>query len=103
MSAAAQAADSPAYGIVAVRKAAERAPPPYPVRENGTRWVGRNSTEPDGLVSSPPPHARLTSRPPRAGLRAPRRQRVVIVSREDRSLTVPGADSALSLNDGSTP
>ena len=81
MSAAAQAADSPAHNIGAVRKAAERAPPPYPERENGTRWVGRNSTEPDWLVSSPPPHARLMSRPPRAGIRSPQRKRMEGVSR----------------------
>ena len=102
-SAIALAADSPAVSLVKLSaRQPKRAPTPYPVRENGTRWVGRNSTEPDGLVS-PPPHARLTSLPPRADLRSPRRKRVVVVSREDRGLTVSGADSALSLNDGPTP
>ena len=72
MSAAAQAADSPAHDIVAVRQAAERAPPPYPVRENGTRWVGRKFDRAGGLVSSPPPHARLTLQPLRADLRESR-------------------------------
>ena len=72
-SAVALAADSPVFSLVKLSaRQPKRAPTPYPERENGTRWVGRNSTEPDGLVSSPPPHARLTSLTPRAGRRCSR-------------------------------
>ena len=75
---------------------------------------GKKFDRAGGLVSSPPPHARLTLQPLRAGLRVsrsgcvrielalqtvavrspatPQRQRASWLSREDRSLTAPGGD-----------
>ena len=96
MSAAAQAADSPAHDIVAVRQAAERAPPPYPVRENGTRWVGRNSTEPvwAGVFTTPPRSAHVAYAAGRTPV-FPQRKRVEVIRRRVLTQRSPNWNSAI--------
>ena len=92
MSAAAQAADSPAHDIVAVRQAAERAPPPCPV--SGEReWdeVGGKKFDRAGLgwcLHHPPTlGSRRLRRGPDAGVPA---------TQARGSDSQKGADSAFS-------